>query len=282
MGVQVHGGMGYIEETGAAQYLRDVRVTAIYEGTNGIQSMDLAGASWPTGARRRALLDEIAASRRGRTRPPARSRRAGLGGRGIPARGDGVDGGARRLNQRFAGAVPYLRAWARVLGAHFHLCAALAEGGEGPAHAAGAVLHHPAAARTRGPPGPCHRRGRTTSTRSRPRTCRHDGRRAGTTSAIRGTRAGHGGRSEIAAGVLWIRLPLPMALDHVNVYALDDGDSWTVVDTGHSFRRMVALWQGLLDGPLGGRPVGRVILTHHHPDHVGMAGWLMAPSAPSW
>jgi len=85
----------------------------------------------------------------------------------------------------------------------------------------------------------------------------------------------HGTATQIADGVLWIRLPLPMALDHVNVYALDDGDSWTVVDTGIHSKRSVALWQGLLDGPLAGKPVGRVILTHHHPDHVGMAGWLM-------
>ena len=80
---------------------------------------------------------------------------------------------------------------------------------------------------------------------------------------------------EIAEGVLWLRLPLPMALDHVNVYALDDGDSWSIVDTGIHSRRSVALWENLLAGPLAGKPVGRVILTHHHPDHVGMAGWLM-------
>ncbi|WP_306116848.1 MULTISPECIES: MBL fold metallo-hydrolase [unclassified Roseovarius] len=80
---------------------------------------------------------------------------------------------------------------------------------------------------------------------------------------------------EIADGVLWLRLPLPMALDHVNVYALDDRDSWSIVDTGIHSRRSVALWEKLLNGPLAGKPVGRVILTHHHPDHVGMAGWLM-------
>lgn len=85
----------------------------------------------------------------------------------------------------------------------------------------------------------------------------------------------HGTAREIADGVLWIRLPLPMALDHVNVYALDDGDSWTIVDTGLASKRGVALWQELLTGPLAGKPVGRVIVTHHHPDHVGMAGWLM-------
>ncbi|MGI3209514.1 MBL fold metallo-hydrolase [Roseovarius tibetensis] len=81
--------------------------------------------------------------------------------------------------------------------------------------------------------------------------------------------------TEVAPGVLWLRLPLPMVLDHVNIYALDDGDSWTLVDTGIHSRRSVALWQDMLAGPLRGKPVGRVILTHHHPDHIGMAGWIM-------
>ena len=85
----------------------------------------------------------------------------------------------------------------------------------------------------------------------------------------------HGEAIEVAPGVSWIRLPLPMALDHVNIYALDDGDSWTIVDTGIHSKRSVKLWEGVLAGPLQGKPVGRVILTHHHPDHVGMAGWLM-------
>lgn len=83
---------------------------------------------------------------------------------------------------------------------------------------------------------------------------------------------------EVADGVLWMRLPLPMALDHVNVYALDDGEGWTLVDTGIQTKRSIALWEKLLTGPLGGRPVERVIVTHHHPDHVGMAGWLMRQS----
>lgn len=79
---------------------------------------------------------------------------------------------------------------------------------------------------------------------------------------------------EVATGVLWMRLPLPMALDHVNVYALDDGDSWTLVDTGFQSNRGRRLWEKLLAGPLAGKPVGRVIVTHHHPDHIGMAGWF--------
>lgn len=89
------------------------------------------------------------------------------------------------------------------------------------------------------------------------------------------TPPGEGEVIEIAPGVLWMRLPLPMVLDHVNIYALDDGNAWTIVDTGMRSKRSIALWERLLAGPLGGRPVARVIATHHHLDHIGMAGWLM-------
>lgn len=82
--------------------------------------------------------------------------------------------------------------------------------------------------------------------------------------------------TEVAQGVLWMRLPLPMALDHVNVYALDDGPGWTVIDTGFDTTRTRALWQTLLAGPLAGRPVLRVLATHHHPDHIGLAGWFQS------
>ncbi|ABG32908.1 MBL fold hydrolase [Roseobacter denitrificans] len=82
--------------------------------------------------------------------------------------------------------------------------------------------------------------------------------------------------TQVAPGVLWMRLPLPMKLDHVNIYALDDGDSWTVVDTGFASRRTKAIWRTLMDGPLQGKPITRVIVTHHHPDHVGLAGWLQS------
>ncbi len=89
-----------------------------------------------------------------------------------------------------------------------------------------------------------------------------------------------GTATEVAPGLLWLRLPLPMALDHVNVYALDDGpDGWTLIDTGLFSRRAVALWETILAGPLLGRPVHRLIVTHHHPDHVGMAGWFQARGA---
>lgn len=88
-----------------------------------------------------------------------------------------------------------------------------------------------------------------------------------------------GEATEVAPGVLWMRLPLPMVLDHVNVYALDEGDGWTVVDTGFDSRRTRGLWQALMAGPLRGRPVRRVIATHHHPDHIGLAGWFQAEGA---
>jgi glyoxylase-like metal-dependent hydrolase (beta-lactamase superfamily II) len=79
---------------------------------------------------------------------------------------------------------------------------------------------------------------------------------------------------EIAPGILWLRLPLPMALTHVNVYALDDGDGWTIVDTGLGTDTLRGLWEKILAGPLSGRPLRRVIVTHHHPDHIGLAGWF--------
>jgi glyoxylase-like metal-dependent hydrolase (beta-lactamase superfamily II) len=79
----------------------------------------------------------------------------------------------------------------------------------------------------------------------------------------------------VAPGVLWMRLPLPMALDHVNVYAVDEGDSWTVIDTGFDTKKTRAVWETLLAGPLAGKPVSRVIATHYHPDHVGLVGWFM-------
>ncbi|SDE76780.1 MBL fold metallo-hydrolase [Rhodobacter capsulatus] len=87
---------------------------------------------------------------------------------------------------------------------------------------------------------------------------------------------------EVAEGVLWLRLPLPMALDHVNAYALDDGDGWTLVDPGIDSRACRAALQQALDGPLSGKPVTRVIVTHYHPDHIGLAGWLQTRGAELW
>lgn len=79
---------------------------------------------------------------------------------------------------------------------------------------------------------------------------------------------------EVHPGILWMRLPLPMKLDHVNVYALQDADGWTIVDTGFATARTRAVWAALLAGPLRGVRVARVLATHHHPDHIGLAGWF--------
>jgi len=126
LGIQVHGGMGYIEETGAAQYLRDVRVTAIYEGTNGIQAMDLvARKMMDGGAAMFALLDEVDAT-------AAKGDHAGLTEAATALREATQTLVDMEMNDRFAGAVPYLLAVARVLGGHYHLKASLAEGGTGP------------------------------------------------------------------------------------------------------------------------------------------------------
>ncbi|TNF58437.1 MAG: acyl-CoA dehydrogenase [Rhodobacteraceae bacterium] len=130
-GIQVHGGMGFVEETGAAQFARDVRVTTIYEGTNGIQAMDLVARKMADGGEAaHRILDEIEAR--------AEEARA-LGGE-MAELAEGVWQATESLREatewlvaqedltdRFAGAVPYLRAFARVLGGHFHLKAALAD-----------------------------------------------------------------------------------------------------------------------------------------------------------
>ena len=79
---------------------------------------------------------------------------------------------------------------------------------------------------------------------------------------------------EAAPGVLWLRMPLPMQLNHINVYAIEDGDGWAVIDTGIRTPDTLDGWEAALAGPLGGRPITRVICTHMHPDHIGLAGWL--------
>jgi glyoxylase-like metal-dependent hydrolase (beta-lactamase superfamily II) len=87
----------------------------------------------------------------------------------------------------------------------------------------------------------------------------------------------------IAPGVLWLRMKLPFALNHINLWLLDDGDSWTAVDTGFSLPETKQAWQHIFAAQLGGRPISRVVVTHFHPDHIGMAGWLTEHwQAPLW
>ncbi|MFP1632903.1 MBL fold metallo-hydrolase [Zhengella sp. ZM62] len=79
---------------------------------------------------------------------------------------------------------------------------------------------------------------------------------------------------EVLKDVLWTRIPLPYRLDHVNIYLIRDGEGWAVVDTGIQTEAAKSVWENLFAGPLKSRKVTKVIVTHHHPDHIGLAGWL--------
>lgn len=80
---------------------------------------------------------------------------------------------------------------------------------------------------------------------------------------------------EVGPGVYWVRMTLPFALDHINVWLLEDGDGYAIVDTCVDMKISRAHWETLFDGFMGGKPVTKVIVTHMHPDHVGLAGWLV-------
>src|SRR2546428_11124815 len=85
-----------------------------------------------------------------------------------------------------------------------------------------------------------------------------------------------GGRSILVApGIRWIRMPLPFALNHINLWLLEDEGGWAIVDTGIGLTDTLELWERVFDAELGGKPVTRVIVTHFHPDHMGNAGWLV-------
>ncbi|WP_071798548.1 acyl-CoA dehydrogenase [Natronohydrobacter thiooxidans] len=124
MGIQIHGGMGFIEETGAAQYLRDVRVTTIYEGTNGIQAMDLVGRKMMDGGEAAfRLLQEIEdGAEAARAQLPDLAEPVWQAAESLREATEWLV--AQEMPDRFAGATCYLRAFARVLGAHYHLKAA--------------------------------------------------------------------------------------------------------------------------------------------------------------
>jgi glyoxylase-like metal-dependent hydrolase (beta-lactamase superfamily II) len=79
---------------------------------------------------------------------------------------------------------------------------------------------------------------------------------------------------DLGQGVSWIRLPLGGPLGHINVWAVEEADGLALIDTGVPTDACKQAWRDVLAGPLGGRPVSRVICTHMHPDHIGLAGWL--------
>lgn len=79
---------------------------------------------------------------------------------------------------------------------------------------------------------------------------------------------------DVAPGIKWLRMPLPLALDHINLYLIRDHDGWMIFDTGLGTEPTRALWRKIIDGPLAGQRITGVICTHFHFDHAGLAGWL--------
>ena len=83
-----------------------------------------------------------------------------------------------------------------------------------------------------------------------------------------------GDTMQVAPGVRWLRMPLPFALGHINLWLLEDGDGWTIVDTGVNVEESKNVWDKTFLDAMDGKPVKRIIVTHLHPDHVGCAGIL--------
>jgi glyoxylase-like metal-dependent hydrolase (beta-lactamase superfamily II) len=79
---------------------------------------------------------------------------------------------------------------------------------------------------------------------------------------------------DVAPGIRWLRLPLPYRLDHVNVYLIENSGGWTIFDTGLGTDACKEAWEAALSGPLKGQYLKSVFVSHFHPDHVGLAGWL--------
>ena len=84
----------------------------------------------------------------------------------------------------------------------------------------------------------------------------------------------YGKTVRIADDIRWLRMPLPLALNHINIYLVDSGDGWVIVDTGIKGQQVQDYWQQIFDSGLEGKPIVGVLVTHNHPDHLGQAGWL--------
>jgi glyoxylase-like metal-dependent hydrolase (beta-lactamase superfamily II) len=83
----------------------------------------------------------------------------------------------------------------------------------------------------------------------------------------------------VASGIEWLRMPLPFALDHINLWLMADGETWTTVDTGIALDPVKDAWKSVM----AERRLGRLLVTHFHPDHLGLAAWLQEQTgAPLW
>lgn len=90
-----------------------------------------------------------------------------------------------------------------------------------------------------------------------------------------GTRPADGEVLEVIPGVYWVRMPIPFkGLDFINLYLLEDEDGWTLVDSGFNSTKIKVLWDEVFEKYLKGKPITRLICTHFHPDHMGLAGWI--------
>jgi len=90
----------------------------------------------------------------------------------------------------------------------------------------------------------------------------------------RGLHLDAGQITEITSGVLWLSMPLPGSLERINLWLLEDDGAWTIVDTGMNLTQCKEVWEHVIQDVLGAKSVNRIIVTHMHPDHIGLAGWL--------
>jgi glyoxylase-like metal-dependent hydrolase (beta-lactamase superfamily II) len=92
-----------------------------------------------------------------------------------------------------------------------------------------------------------------------------------------------GNVKQVAQDVFWVRMPLPFSLQWINVWLIKDGDGWAIVDTGIATEETRLHWRNIFEHHIQGLPITRVLVTHMHPDHVGLAGWLTRKfNAPLW
>lgn len=102
--------------------------------------------------------------------------------------------------------------------------------------------------------------------------------------AANGGRPGDAEAMQMCPGVLWLRMPVPIpGLDYINLWLIADGDGWTLVDTGFRSSKLQAIWEQIFERHLDGKAITRILCTHFHPDHLGLAGWLQDRwNAPLW